>query len=429
MGKQLTILYVVDSVFWITGIMAREMAQALPNSRSLVCSYPVLRKLLDEHGGRFPIEIDLVHFLITTYSNAENDKFRDKAAIVSSILHIENDAGLLPLHYSDAVMTMSEQWQEHVCALAPDPKRIVKVAVGIDAATCRPAKNEAQIQKIRSRFGIPSDSFVVGFSAKRSSNTSDRKGFDVLEKLILTTAERNKNLWWAIRGPGWQEWIEPLARKGANLVYLPFQLPGKALGDSYRMLDAFICTSRIEGGPIPLLEAMATGLPCISTPVGYAVESIRDGENGFLAPFGDVDCFYEKLSLLEHDKGLCQKLGSLARKTILEEYSWDKVLKSLPELYSTAQKNFGIRVAKNEGKLGAAANAFAALKKRIEIENLEAAVLELRRIGAISGARYYAVLGILKAPCNLKNIQRFIFWTYFEKIYFHLVRILKKRDI
>ena len=323
MEKQLTILYVVDSVFWITGIMAKEMAKKIPNSRSIICSNFVLIKLLSENGGRFPIPIDIVHFLIPVYSNASYDKFQDESAIVSSILHVEDDSDLLPLGYSDAVMTMSEQWQKHLVKLAPDPQRIVKVAVGIDANTCRPAKNKAQVQKIRKKFGLPAEAFVVGFSAKRSSNTSDRKGIDVLEKLILTTAERNKNICWAIRGPGWQEWIEPLARKGANLVYLPFQLPGKSLGDSYRMLDAFICTSRIEGGPIPLLEAMATGLPCISTPVGYAVESIRDGENGFLAPFGDAECFYEKLCLLEHDEGLCQKLGSRARKTILEEFSWE----------------------------------------------------------------------------------------------------------
>jgi glycosyltransferase involved in cell wall biosynthesis len=332
--RNFTILYVVDSVFWITGIMAKEMARTMPYARTIVCSYPVLRKLLDENGGRFPLKVDLVHFLIASYANREHDKFFDHAAIVSSILHVEDESSLLPLRYSDAVMTMSQQWQENVSGLAPDPSRIVKVPVGIDVKACRPARNPARVQKIRSKFGIPSDAFVVGFSAKRSSNTSDRKGVDVLENLILATATRNKNIWWVIRGPGWQDWIEPLAQKGLKLVYLPFQLPGKGLASSYQMLDAFICTSKIEGGPIPLLEAMATGLPCISTPVGYAIESIIEGENGFLVPFGDVESIHRKLTLLESDRVLCKKIGEFARATVVESFQWGTVLKDLKRLYN-----------------------------------------------------------------------------------------------
>jgi len=52
--------------------------------------------------------------------------------------------------------------------------------------------------------------------------------------------------------------------------------------DFYRSLDAYICTSRTEGGPHPILEASSCGIPVISTPVGIAPELIEDKINGLL---------------------------------------------------------------------------------------------------------------------------------------------------
>ena len=50
----------------------------------------------------------------------------------------------------------------------------------------------------------------------------------------------------------------------------------------YQGVDVQICASRTEGGPHPLLEAAACGIPLISTRVGIAPELIKDGDNGFL---------------------------------------------------------------------------------------------------------------------------------------------------
>lgn len=50
----------------------------------------------------------------------------------------------------------------------------------------------------------------------------------------------------------------------------------------FRRLDVLLVTSKDEGGPIPLLEAMAAGIPVISTDVGLASDIIKDGINGYL---------------------------------------------------------------------------------------------------------------------------------------------------
>jgi glycosyltransferase involved in cell wall biosynthesis len=430
--RDFTILYVVDSVFWITGVMAKEMAKKTKPARSIICAFASLKEILKENNDRFPLKVDLVHFLISEYANAENQTFREESAIVSSILHVEQDSDMKPLEYSDSIMTMSEEWQEHVSARTEKPENVIKVPVGIDFKTFYPAKERTQVSKIRKKYGIPDDAFVVGFSAKRSSNTSDRKGIDVLEKLIESSSKSQSKIWWAIRGPGWQDWVERLAGGEGRVTYIPFLLPGKEMGDSYRMLDAFICTSKIEGGPIPLLEAMATGLPCISTGVGYALDSIRDGQNGFLAPFGDADFFMEKIQLLQSSPAICSEIGSNARQTALDSYTWEGVLENLPELYCKAVDNFEIRKNGKTTFEAAKWKDFYKVKKHIEIQNHVFASMELQRIGAVQGGRYYATKGLMLSPLDPVNIRRFFFWTYFGWLYFKLLSIFsffKKKPI
>jgi glycosyltransferase involved in cell wall biosynthesis len=424
--RDFTILYVVDSVFWITGIMAKEMAKKSRPARSIVCSFPVLKEILKENNGRFPAKVDLVHFLISEYANAENQTFRENSAIVSSILHVEQESDMKPLEYSDAIMTMSQEWQDYVSADAEKPENVIKVPVGIDFHTLYPAKERSQVSRIRKKYGIPDDAFVVGFSAKRTSNTSDRKGIDVLEKLIESSSKSQSKIWWAIRGPGWQDWVECLAGGEGRVTYIPFLLPGKEMGDSYRMLDAFICTSKIEGGPIPLLEAMATGLPCITTGVGYALDSIRDGQNGFLAPFGDADFFMEKIQLLQSDPAICSQIGRKARQTALDSYTWGGVLESLPDLYCKALENFSRR--KNGKTWSEASNRknFYAIKKQIDLQNFVFASQELQRMGAVQGGRFYATMGLLRSPWDLRNIRRFFFWSYFGAPYFKITNFFKR---
>src|SRR5207247_1738754 len=55
------------------------------------------------------------------------------------------------------------------------------------------------------------------------------------------------------------------------------------LGPAYHGVDVCLVTSRQEGGPKAVLEAMAAGVPLVSTCVGQATELVREGENGLLA--------------------------------------------------------------------------------------------------------------------------------------------------
>ncbi len=75
-----------------------------------------------------------------------------------------------------------------------------------------------------------------------------------------------------------------------------------------------------------MLEAMATGIPIVSTKVGMAPEIIKDGYNGFLCEVEDVEMLTEKAREILDDGDMAKKMAENALETI-GDYSWEKITK------------------------------------------------------------------------------------------------------
>lgn len=98
-------------------------------------------------------------------------------------------------------------------------------------------------------------------------------------------------------------------------------------------MDIYLMTSRFEGLPVALLEAMAMERPVVSTPVGGIPEVIEEGRNGYLIPDTDLDRFRKKLSeLLNDDKGRLE-MGKHARETVMKNFGMERMQKELEEIY------------------------------------------------------------------------------------------------
>jgi glycosyltransferase involved in cell wall biosynthesis len=95
---------------------------------------------------------------------------------------------------------------------------------------------------------------------------------------------------------------------------------------AHEQADIFVLSSLYEGFPNALCEAMASGLPCISTdsPSGPS-EIIENGENGILIANADEAGLVEAIELLIDDGALRQKLGRNAEK-LVERYSEDRIM-------------------------------------------------------------------------------------------------------
>jgi glycosyltransferase involved in cell wall biosynthesis len=95
----------------------------------------------------------------------------------------------------------------------------------------------------------------------------------------------------------------------------------------------FVLPSYNEGLPLAVLEAMAYGLPIVSTPVGGIPEAIVDGETGFLVEPGDVEAIARKVNLLLSDAELRDRMGMNARRRAQEQFEVGAIINQLFTIY------------------------------------------------------------------------------------------------
>jgi glycosyltransferase involved in cell wall biosynthesis len=101
----------------------------------------------------------------------------------------------------------------------------------------------------------------------------------------------------------------------------------------YGSFDLFVLSSRREGLPNSILEAMAVGLPVVTTDVAGTSELVLHGHTGYVVPQGDVDRLAHAMVTLVADKQLRQRMGQAGRERIEREFSFTHRLQRIEELY------------------------------------------------------------------------------------------------
>ncbi|MDD5462878.1 MAG: glycosyltransferase family 4 protein [Methylococcales bacterium] len=163
-----------------------------------------------------------------------------------------------------------------------------------------------------------------------------QKHFDVLIKVFANLARRHAD--WSLRILGEGSLRTDLQQQIVDLgLDSRIELPGivSAVINELVEADIFALTSRYEGFPMALLEAMAVGLPCVSfdCPSGPRELSL-DGQVALLVPPNDEQALERALERLMVDADLRITLGSQARRSVIERYSLAIVLKQWDALFA-----------------------------------------------------------------------------------------------
>ncbi len=202
-------------------------------------------------------------------------------------------------------------------------------------------------------FGIDTDLFSPGAGTVKENPTtfevfSNRGFFPVYDNETLVRGfgiayRKNPALRLTLKGDG------PLKEKTKELVS-SLGLDGvivfrdkTAYADvpvDYRRADIFITTSVSDGTPVSLLEAMASGLPCIATTVGGIPEWIENGKSGLLIPPRSPDAVAEAILALAIDPSLRDRLGAVARETVLTNGQWSRLMAQAEKDYLALVKTY-----------------------------------------------------------------------------------------
>ena len=230
----------------------------------------------------------------------------------------------------DLFLPISKFWRRRLIELGCNPDKILVHPMGIDcskfAFACRKPSFDDPIQiltiaRLVEKKGVEYGVRAVAKLTKNNPNIQykiigDGDLREPLEKLIqeLDVGETVKLMGWKQQ----QEIIETL--NNADILLAP-SITNQKDGDQ-------------EGIPVVLMEAMAIGLPIISTQHSGIPELVQDGISGFLVPERDVEKLAEKLNYLLENPEICSQMGQAGRLYVTEHHDIHKLNDRLVEMYT-----------------------------------------------------------------------------------------------
>lgn len=234
-------------------------------------------------------------------------------------------AELLTAPVTDLLLTMN-RWDFN---MAREKKLGTEVAfipgIGVDFSRLDSQRSGAP-DLMRRTLDIPEDAFVLIYPAEFSGRKNQ-------QLLIRAMASLPKEVMLVLPGKGdLLEECKALARTLGLEDRIRF--PGHVgnVGAWYEMADAAVSSSRSEGLPFNIMEAMHAGLPVAATAVKGHTDLIEEGVTGLLFPFGDVDACARQISALLADRARARAMGEAASRAV-EQYSLREVFPKVMEQY------------------------------------------------------------------------------------------------
>jgi glycosyltransferase involved in cell wall biosynthesis len=233
---------------------------------------------------------------------------------------------------SDAKVT-----RDKAVAFGMNPEKTVIFPWGIDLEHFHPRPANQQISKSANRQIAKSAGRQITLFCSRTWESI--YGVDVLAKAFVKVAATNPQMNLILLGGGSQgAKIRQILMNGGVLERVHFggQVGQADLPRWYHMSDLYISPSHVDGSSVSLMEALASGLPCLVSDIPGNREWIEDGVNGWLFRDGDANDLAEKISYAIKNRKSFRKIGEAARQTAEQKADWQKNFGKLLEAYKQA---------------------------------------------------------------------------------------------
>lgn len=209
--------------------------------------------------------------------------------------------------------------------LPPDRLSLVKNAIVVNDYARERSREEA-----RAEWDVPPDRFLLGACGR----LSEEKGFDLLIKAVRELTEESLNVGLVIAGEGHLEPDLSEAIRAADLndrVRLAgFVADPRTL---YQAVDLFVLSSLREGLPNVVLEAMATGVPVLSTRVAGIPAVLVHRENGYIVEPGNGEALREGLRDCIGDHQMRSRMAVAGHETVATRFSFAQRMRTVADIY------------------------------------------------------------------------------------------------
>lgn len=237
--------------------------------------------------------------------------------------------GTTVLRKADRIITVSRATKEYVLKLGADKNKTSVIYNGVDEQFFQPMNKE----KCRERLGLPKNRKII-LSVRRLVY---KNGLNTLIEAASQLVREHDGLLFLLIGTGPDRGFIANRIKQLKLgssVKLAGFVPDEQLPFYYNAADCFVIPSSSgEGLPMVLLEAMACGLPVISTISGGTAEIIKENVNGFLAPPRDPEALANAMRKVISNRATSVEMGKENRRTVEKKSTWSHNMEQLMKIY------------------------------------------------------------------------------------------------
>lgn len=216
------------------------------------------------------------------------------------------------------VVCISDFCRSQVLRIAPgvDDSRLEVVRLGVDCAALRPSESGSAVG--------PASNQSNPLRLVCTGRMVAAKGHRILLEALARLASEGIDFTCTLIGDGPERPVlESLsARLGiADHVRFLGSMAHQPTLSEVAKADVFVLASFAEGLPVALMEAMALGVPCVSTTIAAIPELIDDHTNGLLVPPANPEALYAGLKQLANNAELRREFGQRGRATVESRYN------------------------------------------------------------------------------------------------------------
>ncbi len=219
-----------------------------------------------------------------------------------------------------------------------DPAKTRTIYHGIDLSRFDRAFDQ---MVLRREFDLGSEAVIIGTVGRLTA----QKAHDVFLQAAARIKRRSRRARFIIVGDG--ELREQLEQQARHLG-----LSGEVRFTGYRrdvpsllsLFDVFVLSSRFEGLPLSILEAMAARKPVIATCVDGVPEAVVDGETGWLVPPDDAEALADRILALIENPQRARAMGAAGRHRVESLFRKERMVAQTEQLYAQLVERSGRRV-------------------------------------------------------------------------------------
>lgn len=196
---------------------------------------------------------------------------------------------------------------------------------GVDAAAVAQRVSQVDRKALRADLGFVSDDFVVGFVGRINQDKGVGTLLEAFEDSNLDGTAKAL-LVGSFESPELRRAVEALGEKLRHIDWTD------DVWGYLAAMDVLCLPTRREGFPNVVLEAGAAGLPVIATCATGSIDSVIDGQTGFLIPVDDANALADRISRLARDRNLSKNLGSAGRDRVNTEFRQEQIWQGIQEI-------------------------------------------------------------------------------------------------